>query len=280
MKASQLKFLKCQCTQTGTTVVFMPACSVGFSEQHYIPNSCFFFSIGPWLCQPSMSLSASQLSQGWRVLLGGVPGHCRKRVWCAQRSARPMLGRGWQFSLGWRRGRILHRVPMVHLTRGNGGSPVFWLGPRALHLCAPLWTCDLPSLQLRRLPQQKACMWSLELRLEGVSIWPTTTATSGVVIFCSPVSITPRIPAWQHVASEGFFSLLFLAPRLRECSYSSNQDRLLCCVYACSTVLCLLESEPFSFYSFGCFEWFFPEEPYPSTFSIQALEFFLSLGFE
>lgn len=226
-----------------------------------------------------MSLSASQLSKGWHVLLGGMPGHCRKRVRGSQQATRPMLGRGWQFSLGWRRGRLLHRVPMVYLTRGNGGSPVFWLGLRVLHLCASLWTCDLLSLQPRRLPHQKACMQSLELRQEGVCIWLTTTASSGMVIFWYPVSITPRIPAWQRLASEGFFSLLFLAPRFRGCSYCGNQNRLLCCVCTCSAVLCLFESEPFSFYSFGCCEWFFPEEPYPSTFSIQATEFFLSIRF-
>lgn len=70
--------------------------------------------------------------------------------------------------LEWGRGRILCRVPMVLLTRGNDYSPVFWLGHRMLHLCVFQSTCGMLSLLLERLPQWKACIQNMELRLEGV----------------------------------------------------------------------------------------------------------------
>lgn len=135
MITSDLKFHKFQCTQTG------PA--VGALTSATYPS--LVFSSGPLLCQPHMSLFASQRSRGWHALHGGMPSHCRKGVWCAQQAVNTVLRRGWQFSLGWERGRTLHRVPMLHLTRGNDGSPVFWLGPRVLPLCAPQLTCDLLS---------------------------------------------------------------------------------------------------------------------------------------
>ena len=127
MTTSYLKFHKFQCTQTGT--------AVGSLTSAVLPTSCFFF-------RPHMSLSASQLSRGWHALHGGMPSHCRKGLWCT------MPGKGWQFSLGWGRGGTVHRVPTLHLTIGNDGSPVFWLGPRVLHLCGPQLTCDLLSLLL------------------------------------------------------------------------------------------------------------------------------------
>lgn len=113
MITSDLKFHKFQCTQTGPAVGALTSAT-------YPP---LVFSSSPLLWQPHMSLFASQRSRGWHALHGGMPSHCRKGVWCAQQAARTVLGKGWQFSLGWGRSRTLHRVLTLHLTRGNDGSP-------------------------------------------------------------------------------------------------------------------------------------------------------------
>lgn len=170
----------------------MPVCSVGSLSlslyTHLLFLFCFLFLLA-LLYQPHMSLSASQLSRGRHILHGSMPSHCRKGVWCAQWAICPMLGRGWQFSLGCGRGRILHRVPLALLIRVNDHSPAFWLGPRVFCLYTPQWTCDLRSVLVGRLPPCKAYTQNVELRLEGVSTWPTTTATSGMVLCRSVIAV-------------------------------------------------------------------------------------------
>ena len=92
MRTFYLRSHKFQCIQIGTAVVFKPEGSMGLLTSAIYPPLAF--SIGPLLCQPHRSLSASQLSRGWHALHGAMPSHCRKGLWCAQQAACATLGRG------------------------------------------------------------------------------------------------------------------------------------------------------------------------------------------
>lgn len=76
------------------------------------------------------------------------------------------------------------------------------------------------------------------------------------------------MPAWQHLAP--------YPPSRSQLFHAVNA----CCIESVQAVLVYVsESEPFSFYSFGCFEWFSSKE-LSTIFNIQATEVFLPLKFE